>query len=90
MLQDQSPLLAGMQLTAFGPIFRNGMPDQIEELGELFPIHRDEQIDRIVVTIAKDIQALLRDPRFSHDPSSVPKLRELANGLIGDLITDRG
>ena len=90
MLQNQSPLLAGMQLTAFGSNFRNRLQDNLKQLRELFPIHRDEQLDRTVVTKATDIQALLRDPRLSRGPGSVSRIRELANGLIGELITDRG
>ena len=71
MRQDGSRLPTGMQLTAFDPVFRSSPQEYLKQLREDCPIHFDEQLQRTVVTKAKDIQALLRDPRLSRDPDYV-------------------
>jgi cytochrome P450 len=58
----------GMGLSALDPVFREQPHGSLDDLRRREPVHRDRVFDRLVLTRAEDISALLGDRRHAADP----------------------
>jgi len=59
---------SGRALTALNPIFREEPSKYIDELRSAEPVHRDREFDRVVLTRAEDIEAVVSDRTLAKDP----------------------
>ena len=58
----------GPALSALDPVFRERPQEPLAELRQRDPVHRDRVFDRVVLTRAADVGALLNDRTLSADP----------------------
>jgi cytochrome P450 len=65
---DRPPVPTGPALTALDPTFREYPHEGLDDLRAREPIHQDRVFDRVVLTRAADIDALLSDRTASSDP----------------------
>ncbi|TFU06418.1 cytochrome P450 [Polymorphobacter arshaanensis] len=67
-----SDLPTGMQLTALDEIYRERPHIYLDALRDRDPVHRDDVLDRYVLTREADVAALMRDRSLSLDPANAP------------------
>ncbi len=65
---DQS-VPTGLELTVFDAVFRERPHERFDALRAAEPVHEDKVLNRLVLTRAVDIAALLKDRSLSVDPS---------------------
>jgi cytochrome P450 len=68
MSETRCPVASGMGLTAVDPAFRENPSAVVETLRSVEPVHKDRTFDRIVLTRAKDVAAVLNDRTLVVDP----------------------
>jgi cytochrome P450 len=65
---SDAPVSTGAALSALDPVFRENPHDLLDDLRHRDPVHQDRVFDRVVLTRAKDIGALLNDRTLAADP----------------------
>src|SRR5580698_1610559 len=65
---SDAPVATGAQLTALDPVFRERPHDLLDDLRRRDPVHQDRMFDRVVLTRAKDVGAVLNDRTNASDP----------------------
>ena len=63
-----APLPTGIRLTALDPEFREDPYPILAEIRRREPIHRDEELGRVLFTRHDDVARILRDPDYWSDP----------------------
>jgi cytochrome P450 len=58
----------GLALTALDPTFREQPHKYLDQLRSIEPVHQDREFDRVVLTRAEDIGAVLNDRSMGSDP----------------------
>ena len=64
----ESPVATGLILDARNPTFRDHPHEVLDELRRREPAHHDRDYDRVVLTRADDVAAVLSDRTLSADP----------------------
>ena len=65
---SDTPVPSGLALTALDPEFRENPSSHLDVLRSREPVHRDRMFDRVVLTRARDVGAVLNDRTLSSDP----------------------
>jgi hypothetical protein len=68
MSNPKCPFPTGIALTALDPTFRERPHEHLDHLREIEPVHLDREFDRVVLTRADDISAVLNDRTLGKDP----------------------
>lgn len=58
----------GSALTAIDPTFRENPHEYLDLLRKMEPVHQDRQFDRVMLTRAEDVSAILNDRTVGSDP----------------------
>ena len=66
--ETRNDVPTGVQLTPLDPTFQRDPYPVLDELREKDPVHRDELLNRYILTRHDDIEALLKDRTRSSDP----------------------
>jgi cytochrome P450 len=66
--QDIGLVETGSDLSALNPVFRDWPHDILDDLRRREPVHRDRVYDRLVLTRAADVAAVVNDRTLSSDP----------------------
>ena len=67
MVDTKSDLPTGMQLTVMDPVFRETPAIYLDRLRDEDPVHHDLELNRLFLTRASDVAALLKDRSLSSD-----------------------
>lgn len=68
MSESNVTIPTGAALTALDPTFREQPHDVLDKLRVLEPVHRDREFDRVMLTRADDVEAVLNDRSLGTDP----------------------
>jgi cytochrome P450 len=68
MKNNPATVPSGLGLTALDPTFREDPSGVLDAIRSSEPVHKDRTFDRIFLTRAKDIAAVINDRTFSSDP----------------------
>ena len=68
MSDPKIPIPTGIALTALDPTFRELPHEHLDRLRGIEPVHQDREFDRVVLTRADDIGAVLNDRTLGKDP----------------------
>ncbi|MBS0234613.1 MAG: cytochrome P450 [Proteobacteria bacterium] len=64
----ERPVASGTEISALNPEFRKWPHEILDDLRLREPVHRDRMFDRVVLTRAVDVEAVLNDRTLSSDP----------------------
>jgi cytochrome P450 len=68
MSKDETAVPTGMALTHFDPIFRERPDEYLDVLRSREPVHQDRMFDRVVLTRAADVDAVMNNRNLASDP----------------------
>jgi len=68
MSKDETAMPTGMALTHFDPVFRERPNEYLDLLRSREPVHQDRMFDRLVLTRAADVDAVMNNRSLSSDP----------------------
>jgi hypothetical protein len=68
MSKDETAMPTGMALTHFDPVFRERPDEYLDLLRSREPVHQDRMFDRLVLTRAVDVDAVMNNRSLSSDP----------------------
>ncbi len=68
MSKDETAVPTGMALTHFDPVFRERPDEYLDLLRSREPVHQDRMLDRLVLTRAADVDAVMNNRNLSSDP----------------------
>src|SRR5215510_13104979 len=68
MSKDETAVPTGMALTHLDPVFRERPDEYLDMLRSREPVHRDRMFDRVVLTRAADVEAVMNNRNLSSDP----------------------
>lgn len=64
----RAPVATGTALSALDPAFRDRPHEALDDLRQREPVHQDRMFDRVVLTRASDVRAVLNDRQMASDP----------------------
>ena len=64
----RAPVATGTALSALDPAFRDRPHEALDDLRQREPVHQDRTFDRVVLTRASDVRAVLNDRQMASDP----------------------
>jgi cytochrome P450 len=91
MSKNETAMPTGMALTHLDPLFRERPDEYLDMLRSREPVHQDRELDRVVLTRAADVEAVMNnrnlasDPRKSR-PGSLSRMRMGADETFRPLI----
>ena len=65
---NRTPVATGTGLSAIAPMFRDKPHEILDDLRRREPVHQDRMFDRVVLTRASDVRAVLNDRQMASDP----------------------
>jgi hypothetical protein len=68
MSKDETAVPTGMALTHFDPVFRERPDEYLDMLRSREPVHQDRMLDRVVLTRAADVEAVMNNRNLASDP----------------------
>ena len=68
MSKDETAMPTGMALTHFDPVFRERPDEYLDMLRSREPVHQDRMFDRVVLTRAADVDAVMNNRKLASDP----------------------
>jgi hypothetical protein len=68
MNKDETAVPTGMALTHLDPVFRERPNQYLDMLRSLEPVHQDRVFDRVVLTRADDVEAVMNNRKLASDP----------------------
>ena len=68
MSKDETAMPTGMALTHFDPVFRERPNEYLDLLRSREPVHQDRMFDRLVLTRAADVEAVMNNRNLASDP----------------------
>jgi len=68
MSKDETAMPTGMALTHFDPVFRERPNEYLDLLRSREPVHQDRMLDRVVLTRAADVEAVMNNRNLANDP----------------------
>jgi cytochrome P450 len=68
MSKNETAVPTGTALTHLDPIFREGPDKYLDMLRSREPVHQDRTFDRVVLTRAADVEAVMNNRNLSSDP----------------------
>jgi cytochrome P450 len=68
MSKDETAVPTGMALTHLDPVFRERPDEYLDMLRSREPAHQDRMFDRVVLTRAADVEAVMNNRKLSSDP----------------------
>ena len=68
MSKDETEVPTGLALTHFDPIFRESPDEYLDMLRSREPVHQDRMFDRVVLTRAADVEAVMNNRSLASDP----------------------
>ncbi|WP_027578120.1 cytochrome P450 [Bradyrhizobium sp. Ai1a-2] len=68
MSKDETAVPTGMALTHFDPVFRQRPDEYLDMLRSQEPVHQDRMFDRVVLTRAADVEAVMNNRHLASDP----------------------
>jgi cytochrome P450 len=68
MNNDKTAVPTGMALTHLNPVFRERPDEYLDLLRSREPVHQDRTFDRLVLTRAADVDAVMNDRNLASDP----------------------
>ena len=77
MSKDETALPTGTALTHLDPVFREGPDEYLDMLRSREPVHQDRLFDRVVLTRAADVEAVMNNrtwPPIRGNPARVRSL----------------
>jgi cytochrome P450 len=72
MSKDETAVPTGMALTHFDPVFRERPDEYLDMLRSREPVHQDRMFDRVVLTRAADVEAVMNNRKLASDQKSRP------------------
>lgn len=91
MIEDASPLPAGIKLTSLDETYRNDAERIHARLRAECPVHHDTELGRYFLTSGKDIEAVLKNRNLLHDPDranpgTITKLQTGRQGFVKSML----
>ena len=68
MTKDKTAVPTGMALTHLDPIFRERPNEYLDVMRSREPVHQDRMFDRVVLTRAADVEAVMNNRNLASDP----------------------
>ena len=68
MSKDETALPTGTALTHLDPAFREGPDEYLDMLRSRELVHQDRMFDRVVLTRAADVEAVMNNRNLASDP----------------------
>jgi cytochrome P450 len=68
MRKDETAVPTGMALTHLDPVFRQRPDEHLDLLRSREPVHQDRTFDRLVLTRAADVEAVMNNRNLASDP----------------------
>jgi cytochrome P450 len=68
MSKDETAVPTGIALTHLDPVFRERPDQYLDMLRSCEPVHQDRVFDRVVLTRAADVEAVMNNRKLSSDP----------------------
>src|ERR1700751_590491 len=68
MSKDETAVPTGIALTHLDPVFRERPDEYLDMLRSREPVHRDRMFDRLVLTRAADVEAVMNNRKLASDP----------------------
>jgi cytochrome P450 len=68
MSKDETALPTGTALTHLDPVFREAPDEYLDMLRSREPVHQDRMFDRVVLTRAADVEAVMNNRNLASDP----------------------
>jgi cytochrome P450 len=68
MNKDETAIPTGLALTNLDPVFRARPGEYLDILRSREPVHQDRTFDRVVLTRAVDVEAVMNNRFLAHDP----------------------
>jgi len=68
MRKDKTAVPTGMALTHLDPIFRERPNEYLDVMRSREPVHQDRMFDRVVLTRAADVEAVMNNRNLASDP----------------------
>ena len=68
MSNDKTAVPTGMALTHLDPVFRERPNEYLDMLRSREPVHQDRMFDRLVLTRAADVEAVMNNRNLASDP----------------------
>ena len=72
MSKDETVVPTGMALSHFDPVFRERPDEYLDMLRLREPVHQDRMFDRVVLTRAADVEAVMNNRKLASDRKSRP------------------
>ena len=68
MSKDETAVPTGLALTHLDPVFRERPNQYLDMLRSREPVHQDRMLDRVVLTRAADVEAVMNNRKLASDP----------------------
>ena len=68
MSNDETAVPTGISLTRLDPVFRERPDEYLDMLRSREPVHQDRMFDRVVLTRAADVEAVMNNRNLASDP----------------------
>ena len=68
MSKDETAVPTGLALTQLDPVFRERPDEYLDMLRSREPVHQDRMFDRVVLTRAADVEAVMNNRSLASDP----------------------
>ena len=68
MSEDETAVPTGLALTRLDPVFRERPDQYLDMLRSREPVHQDRMFDRVVLTRAADVEAVMNNRKLASDP----------------------
>ena len=68
MSKNETAMPTGMALTHLDPVFRERPDEYLDLLRSREPVHQDRELDRVVLTRAADVEAVMNNRNLASDP----------------------
>jgi cytochrome P450 len=68
MSEDETAVPTGIALTHLDPVFRERPDEYLDMLRSREPVHQDRMFDRLVLTRAADVEAVMNNRNLASDP----------------------
>jgi cytochrome P450 len=68
MSKDETAVPTGIALTHLDPVFRERPDEYLDMLRSREPVHQDRMFDRLVLTCAADVEAVMNNRNLASDP----------------------
>ena len=68
MSKDKTAVPTGMALTHLNPVFRERPDEYLDVMRSREPVHQDRMFDRLVLTRAADVEAVMNNRNLASDP----------------------